>query len=118
MSAIRLPCASCRGALFVCQTPSGNCWQGLVQPVQILAQENDLVLLASQHGAMVETAGELKAWLIGQLHCWVGQHHLRDYQGVVGSFLMDMALPITICLLDYFLPLCRHAGCHGSPHTL
>ena len=53
---------------------------------------------------MVDTAGELKAWLIGQLRCWVGNHHLRDYQGVVGSFLMDLALPITIYLLDYFLP--------------
>ena len=48
--------------------------------------------------------GGLKAWLIGQLHCWVGQQELRNYQGVVGSFLMDLALPITIYLLDYFLP--------------
>ena len=67
-------------------------------------EDRDLVLLASHHGGMVEDAGELKAWLIGQLHCWVGQQHLRDYQGVVGSFLMDLALPITIYLLDYFLP--------------
>ena len=64
----------------------------------------DLVLLASRHGVMVENAGGLKAWLIGQLHCWVGQQELRNYQGVVGSFLMDLALPITIYLLDYFLP--------------
>ena len=34
----------------------------------------------------------------------MGHHHLRDYQGIVGSFLMDLALPITIYLLDYFLP--------------
>ena len=34
----------------------------------------------------------------------MGHQHLRDYQGVVGSFLMDLALPITIYLLDYFLP--------------
>ena len=63
-------------------------------------EDSDLVLLASRHGVMVDDAGELKAWLIGQLHCWVGQQHLRDYQGVVGSFLMDLALPITIYLLD------------------
>ena len=62
------------------------------------------MLLALRHGAMVENASKLKAWLIGQLHCWVGQQHLQDYQGVVGSFLMDLALPITIYLLDYFLP--------------
>ena len=30
--------------------------------------------------------------------------NLRDYQGVVGTFLMDLALPIVIYLLDYFLP--------------
>ena len=64
----------------------------------------DLVLLASHHGVTAETVGGLKAWLIGQLHCWVGQQELRNYQGVVGSFLMDLALPITIYLLDYFLP--------------
>ena len=64
----------------------------------------DLVLLASRHGVMVETVGGLKAWLIGQLHCWLGQQELRNYQGVVGSFFMDLALPITIYLLDYFLP--------------
>ena len=51
-----------------------------------------------------ESVGDLKAWLTGQLHCWVGQQHLQNYQGVVGSFLMDLALPITIYLLDYFLP--------------
>ena len=67
-------------------------------------EDGDLVLPASRHGAMVETAGELKAGLTGQLHCWVGQHHLQNYQGVVGSLLMDLALPITIYLLDYFLP--------------
>ena len=67
-------------------------------------EDIDLVLLASRHGAPVETAGGLKSWLIGQLNCWVGDQHLRDYQGVVGSFLMDLALPITIYLLDYFLP--------------
>ena len=67
-------------------------------------EDGDLVLLASRPGAMVETVGDLKAWLTGQLHCWVGQQHLRNYQGVVGSSLMDLALPITICLLDYFLP--------------
>ena len=67
-------------------------------------EDGDLVLLASRHGAMVETVGDLKAWLTGQLHCWVGQQHLQNYQGVVGSFLMDLALPITIYLLDYFLP--------------
>ena len=64
-------------------------------------EDMDLVLLASRHGAPVETAGGLKSWLIGQLNCY---QHLRDYQGVVGSFLMDLALPITIYLLDYFLP--------------
>ena len=64
----------------------------------------DLALLASRHGVMADTVGGLKAWLIGQLHCWVGQQELRNYQGVVGSFLMDLALPITIYLLDYFLP--------------
>ena len=63
-----------------------------------------LGVTASRHGAPVTTAGELKSWLIGQLNCWVGNHHLRDYQGVVGNFLMDLALPITIYLLDYFLP--------------
>ena len=50
-------------------------------------EDRDLVLLASRHGAMVETAGELKAWLTGQLHCWVGQHYLQNYQGVVFFFL-------------------------------
>ena len=32
-------------------------------------EDSDLVLLASRHGAMVETVGDLKAWLTGQLHC-------------------------------------------------
>ena len=64
----------------------------------------DLVLLASRNDAPAQTPGELKAWLIGQLHCWVGDQHLRDYQRVVGTFLMDLALPIIIYLLDYFLP--------------
>ena len=67
-------------------------------------EDVDLVLLASRHEAPAHTPGELKAWLIGQLHCWVGDQHLHDYQGVAGTFLMDLALPITIYLLDYFLP--------------
>ena len=29
-------------------------------------EDGDLVLLASRHGAMVETVGDLKAWLTGQ----------------------------------------------------
>ena len=62
--------------------------------------DEDLVLLASRH----QNAHGLKAWLIGQLHCWVEEQHLNDYQGVVGTFLMDLALPIIIFLLDSFLP--------------
>ena len=52
----------------------------------------------------LRTLGSLRhGSLDRQLHCWVGQQHLRDHQGVVGSFLMDLALP-TIYLLEYFLP--------------
>ena len=46
----------------------------------------DLVLLASHHGVTAETVGGLKAWLIGQLHCWVGQQELRNYQGWLAPF--------------------------------
>ena len=50
-------------------------------------EDMDLVLLASRHEAPAQNPGELKAWLIGQLNCWVGNHHLRDLSGSCGHLL-------------------------------
>ena len=99
MSETKRLCASCLGAPSGRHFPYEDYCLTLVQLVHSLARKTlTWCLLASRHGAPVETAGELKSWLIGQLNCWVGNQHLRDYQGVVGSFL------ITIYLLGYFLP--------------
>ena len=65
----------------------------------------------------VNTALDLKEWLLHQLLCQVDGRVLPNYCGVLGDFLLDLPLPRIVYMLDCYLPQLQPWD-KGSLHEL
>ena len=79
----------------------------------------DELLVSIAHSGLpqVNTALDLKEWLLRQLLCQVDGRVLPNYCGVLGDFLLDLPLPRIVYMLDYYLPQLQPWD-KGSLHEL